>query len=45
VLSDFPAAMAHEVDAMITRASDAVEAILARGVLAAMNEFNGDPKN
>jgi PTH1 family peptidyl-tRNA hydrolase len=44
VLSDFPATMAHEVDELVGRATDAVEAILARGVLAAMNEFNGDAR-
>jgi PTH1 family peptidyl-tRNA hydrolase len=42
VLSDFPAAMDREVDELITRSADAVEAILARGIRPAMNEFNGD---
>jgi PTH1 family peptidyl-tRNA hydrolase len=44
VLSDFPAAMAHEVDDLLGRSADAVEAILARGVGTAMNQFNGDTK-
>ena len=42
VLSDFPAAMDAEVDALITRSADAVEAILARGIRAAMNDYNPD---
>jgi PTH1 family peptidyl-tRNA hydrolase len=40
VLSDFPASMASEVAALVTRAADAVEAIIGRGLNAAMNEFN-----
>lgn len=42
VLSDFPAEMDREVAALVDRASDAVEAILTRGIRAAMNEYNGD---
>jgi PTH1 family peptidyl-tRNA hydrolase len=42
VLSDFPAEMDRDVDDLIGRASDAVEAIVDRGIRAAMNEFNGD---
>ena len=48
VLSDFPAEMDRDVDDLIGRASDAVEAILTRGIRAAMNDFNGaspDQKN
>jgi PTH1 family peptidyl-tRNA hydrolase len=44
VLSDFPAAMDREVDELMARSADAVEAILARGIRTAMNEFNGDEK-
>ena len=40
VLSDFPAAQAAEVERLVGRAADAVEAILGPGVAAAMNEFN-----
>jgi len=40
VLSDFPAALASEVDGLIGRSADAVEAILGRGIAHAMNEFN-----
>jgi len=41
VLSDFPAAQQPEVDDLINRSADAVEAILGLGVTAAMNQFNG----
>lgn len=41
VLSDFPAAQRAEVDELIARAADAVEAIMDRGIRAAMNDFNG----
>lgn len=42
VLSDFPAEMDRDVAQLVERASDAVEAILKRGIVAAMNEFNGE---
>ena len=42
VLSDFPAEMDRDVASLVERASDAVEAILTRGIRAAMNEYNGD---
>lgn len=45
VLSDFPAEMDRDVAQLVERASDAVEAILKRGIVAAMNEFNGEPEN
>ncbi|HWM84977.1 MAG TPA: aminoacyl-tRNA hydrolase [Kofleriaceae bacterium] len=41
VLADFPAEMDAEVGELVARASDAVEAILDRGIRAAMNDFNG----
>jgi PTH1 family peptidyl-tRNA hydrolase len=41
VLGDFPSAMDKDVAELVGRASDAVEAILARGIRVAMNEFNG----
>jgi peptidyl-tRNA hydrolase, PTH1 family len=41
VLGDFPAEMDADVAALVARASDAVEAILDRGIRAAMNDFNG----
>lgn len=41
VLSDFPSAMSGEVDELVSRAADSVEAILVRGIRAAMNDFNG----
>jgi peptidyl-tRNA hydrolase len=41
VLGDFPSEMDREVGELVARASDAVEAILARGIRAAMNDFNG----
>lgn len=41
VLSDFSAAENGELDDLLARAADAVEAILDRGVHAAMNDFNG----
>ena len=39
-----PASMAREVDDLIARSADAVEAILARGIRAAMNDYNGEAK-
>jgi peptidyl-tRNA hydrolase, PTH1 family len=41
VLSDFPADMDADVTELVRRASDSVEAILERGIRAAMNDFNG----
>ena len=43
VLSDFPAAQAPVVDAMLASAADAVEAVVGLGVTAAMNGWNGKP--
>ena len=40
VLSDFPAAVASDVEDLIKRAADAVEAILGLGITQAMNQFN-----
>lgn len=40
VLSDFPSALHAAVDELIGLAADGTEAIVARGLLAAMNEFN-----
>lgn len=40
VLSDFPAAQASEVEQLVSRAADSVEAILGLGMTAAMNQFN-----
>jgi peptidyl-tRNA hydrolase, PTH1 family len=44
VLADFPAAAVPEVDDLIRRSTDAVEAILGLGMKAAMNQFNVRPK-
>lgn len=41
VLGDFPAEAEREVAELVARAADAVEAILQRGIRAAMNDFNG----
>ncbi len=41
VLGDFPAEAEREVAELVGRAADAVEAILQRGIRAAMNDFNG----
>lgn len=41
VLSDFPSAQAREAEELAARAADAAEAVLAVGIRAAMNEFNG----
>jgi len=41
VLSDFPAAQHAELEEVIKRSADAVEAILGLGVTPAMNQFNG----
>ncbi len=45
LLSDFPAANAAELDAMIRRGCDAVEAIIGGGITSAMNDFNGAPES
>ena len=42
VLSDFPSELDREVEELIARAADSVEAILDRGIRPAMNEFNGN---
>lgn len=41
VLGDFPAEMDADVTTLVRRAADAVEAIMDRGIRAAMNDFNG----
>jgi len=41
VLGDFPSDMDADVTELVRRAADAVEAILDRGIRAAMNDFNG----
>lgn len=41
VLGDFPVEMDGDVAQLVERAADAVEAILKRGIRAAMNDFNG----
>jgi len=41
VLGDFPAAMAGLVDGIVTRAVEAVEAVVGVGVGPAMNQVNG----
>lgn len=43
VLADFPAAQGAQVDAILARAADAVEAVVGLGVTAAMNDVNGKP--
>jgi PTH1 family peptidyl-tRNA hydrolase len=40
VLSDFPAAQSQIIDDAVSTAADAIEAIVARGITAAMNDFN-----
>ena len=44
VLSDFPADLEPQVDELVRTAASAVEAIIDRGIKAAMNEFHA-PKN
>ncbi|HWN67543.1 MAG TPA: aminoacyl-tRNA hydrolase [Haliangium sp.] len=44
VLSDFPADLEPQVDELVRTAANAVEAILDRGITAAMNEFHA-PKS
>jgi PTH1 family peptidyl-tRNA hydrolase len=41
VLADFPSAQAGEVDDLVGRSADAVEAILGPGIAAASNLYNG----
>jgi peptidyl-tRNA hydrolase len=43
VLSDFPAAVAPTVEAMIAAGCEDIEAVLAQGILAAMNQHNARP--
>ncbi len=45
VLSDFPAALANDLDAMLRRSADATEAIVDRGIKEAMNQFNAKEDN
>jgi PTH1 family peptidyl-tRNA hydrolase len=40
VLSDFPAAQSRIVDDAVATAANAMESIVARGITAAMNDFN-----
>jgi peptidyl-tRNA hydrolase, PTH1 family len=44
VLSDFPAAQAGTVTAMIKAGCEDVETVLARGIVQAMNQHNARPK-
>jgi PTH1 family peptidyl-tRNA hydrolase len=44
VLSDFPSAIAGEVDDLVRRSADAVEAIVGLGATQAMNRFNRSTK-
>lgn len=44
VLSDFPSALAGEVDDLIGRAADATELIVSEGLRAAMNAFHTKPE-
>ena len=41
VLTDFPSAQASSVAAMISGGCDSIEAIITKGITAAMNEHNG----
>jgi peptidyl-tRNA hydrolase, PTH1 family len=43
VLSDFPAAQAKAVDAMISAGCEGIESILTKGITAAMNAHNHRP--
>lgn len=43
VLGDFPSAQAAIVDAMIAAGCEDIEAVLARGIAAAMNQHNARP--
>lgn len=44
VLSDFPAAQADVITAMIKAGCEDIEAVLARGIVLAMNQHNARPK-
>jgi hypothetical protein len=43
VLADFPAAQADGLARMLTAGVDGIEAVLAKGIVAAMNQHNGKP--
>ena len=43
VLSDFPAAQAKAVEAMIAAGCEDIECVLAKGIIAAMNQHNARP--
>jgi PTH1 family peptidyl-tRNA hydrolase len=43
VLSDFPSAVAPTVEAMIAAGCEDLEAVLAQGIVAAMNQHNARP--
>jgi PTH1 family peptidyl-tRNA hydrolase len=43
VLSDFPSAVAPTVEAMLAAGCEDIEAVLAVGITAAMNQHNGRP--
>lgn len=43
VLNDFPSAQAAQVDRMVEASADATAAVVGKGVVAAMNEWNGKP--
>lgn len=45
VLSKFPADQERDIDEAISKAADAAEAILADGMVSAMNDFNGVSPN
>lgn len=45
VLSDFPAAQSRIIEDAVTTAADAMESIVARGITAAMNDFNAREAN
>lgn len=45
VLSDFPSALEPEVEQLVNRAASAVETMVAKGLQAAMNEFNQSDRN
>jgi PTH1 family peptidyl-tRNA hydrolase len=44
VLSPFPRSEQADLPALIGRAADAIEVLLAQGLAKAMNQFNGSPK-